>query len=66
MREQWYLCRVTWNGNVIGLPERDYNWMNNLSHRRGKPELELLAQGYKHEIQAYHDLITGRDITNVS
>jgi len=63
MREQWYLCRVTWNGNVIRLPERDYNWMNNLSIRRnkldGKSDLELLAKGYEKEIQAYYDLING-------
>jgi hypothetical protein len=56
---------VTWNGNVIRLPERDYNWMNNLSHRRGKPDLELLAKGYEKEIQAYYDLING-GLTNVS
>ena len=65
MREQWYLCRLNWNGRVIRLPEKDYNWMNNLALRRhkldGKSDLELLAKGYKEEVLTYYELINGRD-----
>jgi hypothetical protein len=71
MRELWYLCRVNWTGRVVRLPERDYNWMNHLAQRRhkydgGESELVLLAKGYEKEVKVYHDLINGRDITNVS
>jgi hypothetical protein len=51
------------------LKEGDYNYMRN--HERGlfvpDPEynLILLAQGMKHEIQAYYDLINGKGLTNV-
>jgi hypothetical protein len=47
------------------LPEKDYNWMNNLALRRhkldGKSDLELLAKGYKEEVLTYYELINGRD-----
>ena len=66
MRELWYLCRVNWTGKVVRLPERDYNWMNNLAQRRhkfdgGESELVLLVKGYEKEVKVYHDLINGRD-----
>lgn len=69
-RELWYLCRLNWNGKVIRLPERDYNWMNNLAIRRnkldGKSDLELLAKGYEKEVIVYYELINGKGLTNVS
>jgi hypothetical protein len=57
---------VNWTGRVIRLPERDYNWMNNLAHRRhkydgGESEIVLLAKGYREEMELYHDLINGRN-----
>jgi hypothetical protein len=52
------------------LPERDYNWMNNLAIRRnkldGKSDLELLAKGYEKEVIVYYELINGKGLTNVS
>ena len=69
MREQYYLCRAPVTGYVLMLKEGDYNYMRN--HERGlfvpDPEynLILLAQGMKHEIQAYYDLINGKGLTNV-
>jgi hypothetical protein len=69
MREQWYLCRVPWNGNVIRLTARDYRYMRtreeNMRVRDPDDNLVLLAQGYEEEIQAYYDLING-GLTNVS
>jgi len=66
MREQWYLCRVPWTGRVIRLPERDYRYMRNHEERLRVPDPEnnlvLLAQGYKHEVLAYHSLITGGEL----
>jgi len=70
MREQWYLCRVPWTGAVIRLPERDYRYMRNHEERLRSPDPEnnlvLLAQGYEHEVFAYHKLITEGNLTNVS
>ena len=56
-------------GYVLMLKEGDYKYMRN--HERGlyvpDPDnnLVLLAQGAKHEIQAYYKLIKG-ELTNVS
>ncbi len=61
---------MPWTGAVIRLPERDYRYMRNHEERLRSPDPEnnlvLLAQGYKEEVLAYHNLITGGNLTNVS
>ena len=70
MSDTYYLCRAPVTGYVLMLKEGDYNYMRN--HERGlyvpDPDnnLVLLAQGTKDEVKAYHNLITGRSLTNVS
>ena len=69
LSEKYYLCRAPVTGYVIMLKEQDYNYMRN--HERGlfvpdpDNDLVLLAQGMKHEIQAYYNLINGKGLTNV-
>ena len=51
------------------MPQKDYKYMRNHEERLNVPDpkndLVLLAQGTKHEIQAYYKLIKG-ELTNVS
>jgi cobalamin biosynthesis Co2+ chelatase CbiK len=66
MYEPYYLCRLPRTGVVILLKEGDYKYMRN--HERGlyvpDPDnnLVLLAQGTKHEVVAYYNLINGGNL----
>lgn len=69
MRETHYLCRVPWNGMVILLPERDYNYQRMHEARLRVPEpkraMVLLAQGSKADMMMLKNCFWG-ELTNVS
>ena len=69
MREQWYLCRVPWNGMVITLPEKDYKFQRmheaNLRVYNPKNAMVLLAQGSKEDMMMLKNCFKG-ELTNVS
>jgi hypothetical protein len=68
MREQWYLCRVPWNGFVILLNEKDYQYQRmhekKLHVPKPKNDVVLLAQGSYKEMMLFKEL--AGDLTNVS
>jgi hypothetical protein len=70
MREQWYLCRVPYLDTIVLYPEKDYRYRRNheASLRVQDPNYNavLIAQGRKHEVLAYYNLINGGNLTNVS
>jgi hypothetical protein len=70
MREPYYLCRVPSNGLVVVLREQDYKYQRNHEDRLRVPDPDsnilLLAKGTWREMKMYHNLITGRSLTNVS
>lgn len=69
MRETYYLCRVPWNGMVITLPERDYNFQRMHEKRLHVPspqtDMVLLAQGSKGDMMLLKECFKG-ELTNVS
>jgi hypothetical protein len=69
MREQWYLCRVPWNGFVILLHEKDYSYQRyheaSLRVPDPKNKVVLLAQGSKEDMMMLKECFKG-DLTNVS
>jgi hypothetical protein len=70
MYEPYYLCRLPKTDAVILLKEGDYKYLRNHERtlRVPDPDAEaiLITKGRKHEVVAYYNLITGRNITNVS
>lgn len=69
-KEKSYLCRVPDTGVVIVLREGDYKYRRNHEARLRVPDSDynivLLAEGTWREMWAYHSLITGGRLTNVS
>lgn len=68
MREQWYLCRVPWNGYVILLDEKDYKYQRMHEKRLHVPspqtDMVLLAKGSFKEMMLFKEL--AGELTNVS
>lgn len=69
MRETHYLCRVPWNGLVVILDERDYNYQRMHEKRLRVPspqtEMVLLSKGSKADMMMLKNCFEG-ELTNVS